>query len=89
MTEIRRQMMLRIADGAPEATRPLYYLDRLTRCDEILCFMLTQRLTGRKFIDSLNHEHDGSILEFAKWAIMRIDRNLEKKPILFGRDFRR
>lgn len=80
--------MLRIGDGVPDTLPLLYHLDRLTRCDEVLAFMLREKITGQKFAGKVKNEHGGSILEFVKWAIQKINRDLEKRPIVAGKDYR-
>jgi hypothetical protein len=88
MTELRRQMMLRVADGVRENLSHVYHLDRLTRCDEILAFMLREKITGQKFAGKVKNEHGGSLLDFVKWVVQKLNRDLEKRPIIAGRDFR-
>lgn len=87
MTPIRREMMFKIADGNVQIFPRLYHLDRLTRCDDVLAFLLRENITGRRFLDCLREEHGGSVLELAKWAIKKINRDAETRPIIGGRDF--
>jgi hypothetical protein len=60
---------------------------RLTRCDEVLRFFIVQRLTGKAFHTFWEKEQGGSILEAAKFAIKKINKDLAKAPIIAGRDF--
>lgn len=87
MEKRRQDLMLLVADGDPGIPRVLYYLDRLKRCDEILLFLVSQKLVGKKLAESIKAEHDNSILNLAKWALLKIDRALEVRPIIAGKDF--
>ncbi len=87
MSERRRAQMLLIGDGVISIPHYLYYLDRLTRCDEVLDFLIREKLIGQKLADCIQFEHGNSVLRFAQWAIMKLDHEKKMKPIIAGKDF--
>lgn len=83
----RLAMMQRVADGIPQIGIPLWHFNNLTRCDEILSWLIKQRITGKEFQLFMKFYCEGSILNTAKEILRRIDANEECSPILVGRDF--
>lgn len=64
----------------------LYHFDRLTRCDEILFWMIKNRIIGKYFHESIILEK-WTPLALAQAIIQKIDKENEKKPIIAGRDY--
>lgn len=86
----RRELMFRVMDGQltdKTILHFMYMLDRLTRCDEILAWLVNSRLTGKNF-KAFIKENNFTPLTLAKYAIRMIVKDAEYRPILYGRDFR-
>lgn len=82
--------MHRVLDGQganPILVNLLWQLDRLRRCDDILKFLIENRLTG-------NNLHEGIVqnrwtpLGLAQAVIKRIDKDKIIRPILAHKDYR-
>lgn len=86
MNEIRRQMMLKIADGNMSTLPILYHADRLRRCDEVLQYLLKNKLTGNQLL-SYFQEQNSSILNLLSDILRRVDKERQKQKILAGKDY--
>ena len=64
----------------------LFGLERLTRCDEILAWLVRQNLVGQRFLDFTKNE-DLTVLTLARHALKKIDLDLNEKAINYGRDW--
>lgn len=84
----RLDKMRRVVDGDPRLGVPLWHFNSLTRCDEILDYLLRNRLTGTEFALFMRFYCGGSILGTAREILRRIDSNEECSPILVGRDYK-
>lgn len=87
MTEERRTMMLLIAEHHPAAPPYLYHLDRFRRCDEILRWLLKNKLTGMRFVQWVRNDHAGSILKAGADVLRRLDREAGPRAIIGGKDY--
>lgn len=87
MTEQKRQLMLEVMDGFPPNATLLYHLNSFTRCEQILLWLIKNRVTGKNLFEFHKVQFQGSILNMAKEILRRIDHNQELKPILVGKDF--
>lgn len=83
----RRQKMLRIIDGHPNLPLVMYQWHKLRRCDEILDWLLRNRITGMNLFAWLRGEYQFHTLSMAKFILMKVDKEKEEKPILVGRDY--
>lgn len=83
----RLDVMRRVADGIPALGVPLWHFNSLTRCDEILAWLLRNRITGAELQMFMRIYCHNSILGTAKEILRRIDANETAQPILVGRDF--
>ena len=88
MTEQRRNLMLDAMDGHSELAPLMWHLDRLTRCDQVLMWLIKNKITGQKLNEYWLKEHRGSILGMCKEIIRRICKDNELRPILVGRDYK-
>lgn len=89
MSERRRELMLTVLNERPSSKvllTHLFHLDRITRCDELLHWLIKARLTGQTLID---HIIAGRVtpLELARFVIKRLNRDLVERPIIGGRDY--
>ena len=84
----RVELMQRVADGNLQIGVPLWHFNNLTRCDEILSWLVRNRITGKEFLLFMKFYCGGSILNTAKEVLRRIDANEECGAILVGRDYR-
>lgn len=87
MTENRRQLLLQICDGHPGLPPYLYHLTRFRRCDEILGWLVQNRITGKRFLEWVVGEHNRSILNAGAQVIARLEREKKSRPILADQDY--
>ena len=88
MNPKRRELILTIADGHQENLSILYHLDRFKHSERILEFFVRNKITGRKFFELYQNEFKLSWLSMGKWAVMKINKSKELRPIIGGRDYR-
>jgi hypothetical protein len=90
----RRKAMLAIWNGAADmhaVFQALHFLDchaPIDKLDAMLGWLISNKLTGGKFLEFLRGECRGSYLELQRTLLMRIEKVRIKKPILIGKDFR-
>lgn len=88
MNQKRRELILKIADGYQPNLSILYHLDRFKHAERILDFFVRNNITGKKFFDLYQNEFKLSWLQMGKWAVAKINKSRELKPIIGGRDYR-
>ena len=86
MTPQRRDLMLRVVDGHQSVLPLVYHADRLTRCDEVLVWLIKNNITGFRFI-SFFQEKDFSILQTFSDVLRRINKEKQCSPIIAGKDY--
>ena len=87
MNNQKREMFLMIADGNMCTLPILYHFDKLSRCNDVLNYLLRNRITGDKFI-TLFKECNNSILTMASEILKRINKDLQRKEIIGGKDYK-
>lgn len=87
MNEIRRQMMLKIADDEMRVLPILYHADRLTRCDEVLMYLIKNNITGIKLLNYFQDQNN-SILNLLSDILRRVNKESKKQKILAGKDYK-
>lgn len=87
MNEERRRLMLEVNQGHPAGPPYLYHLDRFKRCDEILRWLIRNKITGERFIGWVRGEYEGSILRAGAAALQAIDRESGPRKIIGGKDY--
>lgn len=83
-----RALLLEVWDHEPQTLRHLYQMANLVWCDEALGWLVRNNLTGRKFVQWIQHDHEGSLLGAMSHIRMKLLRDLEMKPIFHGKDMR-
>jgi hypothetical protein len=83
-----RALLLSVWDGEGHTLPHLYLMANLVWCDEALGWLVRNNLTGKKFVHWLKYEHDGSLLGAMSHIRMKLNRDLELKPIFHGKDLR-
>lgn len=87
MTPKRRKLMFRVMDEQVGALPLLHHFNDYHRCDEILTWLIRNKLTGKNFMAWVQeHFARNSLLEPARFILQKIDNEKEKRPILLGRD---
>ena len=86
MTPRRRELFFKVVDDDQRALPILHHANRLTRCDDILTWLVENNLTGRRFVDFflLN---EASILKTYQEVLKRINKDKIIQPIFAGRDY--
>lgn len=87
MTENRRQMMLRICDNHPQIPIYLFHLNSYVKCDEMLQWLIQNRLTGAEFMKWTLFYHGKSMLGVGETILKWIEKEKGTRPILAGSDF--
>lgn len=78
--------MFTVMDGQQEILPYLHHFDCFRRCNEILTWLIQNRLTGKEFLSWVRGHFGQSMLEVSRMILMRIDREKETMPVLWGRD---
>lgn len=89
MTENLRHKILTVVDGQSVLLPVMHeWSVHLRRCEEVLDWLIFNRLTGRNLVGFIHLNFPRSTLEPAKWVLMKIDRQSNPSPIIYGRDWK-
>jgi hypothetical protein len=84
ISERRKALILALADGYPGAFPFIHSLERATRRDEIYSWLISQKITGKKFV-AYFEERKFSLLQVMADVLSKIDRK-KKEAIIAGED---
>lgn len=87
MTEYRRQLMLTVCDNDMRIPPILHQLDCYVRCDDVLQWLINHNLTGNELFLLIRYKYSNSVQGLVKDVLRRLNKDLEKKPIIFGKDW--
>lgn len=87
MTPVRRDLMLMVTDGTAGVLPYMHFFDQFYRCDDMLRWLIRQRLVGKEFMAWAAFRIGRSMLDVAKYVLAEMDRE-DVKPVIFGRDVR-
>lgn len=84
ITEHRRNLILAVADGCPDAFPFIHSLEKAKRREEIYSWFLRQKITGKNFV-AFFAERRFSLLQVMADVLTQIDRK-KKEAIIAGVD---
>lgn len=87
MSPRRRDLFQRVMDGDPRTLTILHIFDGFARCEEMLNWLIQHGYTGQKFFAWVKIYHEGSPLGAGKEILMRLNKDQEASPVIFGKDF--
>ncbi len=73
-------------DGKQETLPYLFFIDSCVRADEILKWLIANRLTGKNFLSWTHYLFGNSQLEMVQFILSKLDKT-DKQPIFYGKDF--
>lgn len=87
MTDRRRDLLLRVMDGDYAALPFLHHFDsHFVRCDEILEWLIKNRLTGREFVAWTRMWKGTTPFSLGRFILSRVQKDQEQK-IIHGKDW--
>ena len=89
LTERRKELFLSIIDNDIRCTPICYVLHKNNPkyLDEMLCWLVSNKVTGAKFYTYFTEEMEGSPLKLMAALNARIERTRKIRPLFAGRDF--
>lgn len=87
MTEKRRDLIFQLTEGNLKLLPLMHELTQYERCDEVLAWLVGRKITGEDLWEYYTKIWSNRILSMTQFILMRIDRNKEIKPILYGVDY--
>lgn len=78
--------MLKIMEGEHQVTVYLHHLDGYLRCDEMLAWLVRNRLTGKEFLNWAKFHFGASILDMPRYILKRLEKTEGPRPIFLGKD---
>lgn len=88
LNERKRKLMLQVWDGHDPVVPWLHTMDNLYRCEEILSWLINNKLVGIRFIQYLRHDHENSLLKMCSHILKTVLGYNEPRPIVAGKDWR-
>jgi len=77
--------MFRVMDGNPQVLPYLHHFDRYHRCDEILAWLIKNRLTGKEFIAWVKDLYPHlTFLSVGHYILSKLKK--DNRPIVYGKD---
>ncbi len=86
LSPITRDLMLCVWDRDSRTLPHLHMIAGLFRRDEVLAWLVNNRKTGKEFMAMLEGDFHGSLLQTIAFILMKINKDLETKPIIVGKD---
>lgn len=86
LSNVTRDLCLCVWDHDDRTLPHLHMICNLFRRDEVLAWLVNNRKTGKEFMALYNGECDGSLTRMISIILQKINKDLEPKPIIFGRD---
>lgn len=89
MSPERRERFLKVLAEQTANSHMLYFMyvmERLTRCDEALDWLIKNRITGSNFLAFVK-EYKLTPLSLAQLIFRLIAKEQEVRPIVYGKDF--
>ena len=84
-----REKILRVVDGETVLLPVMHeWSVHLRRCVEVLDWLIANHLTGKALVGFIQFRFPRSTLEPARWVLMKIDRQSNPSPIIYGRDWK-
>lgn len=88
MTQKRRELMFKVmADCAPIGFY-LHHFDQFHRCDDMLTWLISNRLTGKEFLEWTKYHFSGSMLDTSRYILSKLEKlgRGERRRVILGRD---
>lgn len=78
--------MFKVMDGNPDVVRYLHHFDSYTRCEDMLKWLIKNKLTGNEFIHWAKNTFGVYYLAVGKFILEQLNKD-DSYKILHGRDF--
>lgn len=90
MTHERRELMLLCMDSErenPQMHYALHMCSQFYRCNDMIVWLIRNRLTGKNLLEWIRFEHGGSNFQMAKYVLTKVKREKLLQPVIAGQDF--
>lgn len=87
MSEVTRELLLKVIDGHPDTPRIAYMVYQFRRRDEMLAWLVANRLTGSNLANWVQTNCGGSNFAAAKFVLTKVKRERELQPVIAETDF--
>lgn len=86
----RRELIFKVLDDFinPGMLRVVHELTNYRYCDNILLWLIANKITGKELNEFLNIQFKGSILSMVQYVVKIINKDNEIKPIIYGKDYK-
>jgi len=85
MTPYQRESFLKLSDGVPEVLPLLYHIDRLRRKDEVLKWLISNQITGKKLLEFFQNCGSSS-LQLCSIVLSKVKKQSVEK-VYAGKDY--
>lgn len=83
-----RDLMLSVWDQENATLPYLHRMQNVVRLNEVLGYLVRQRITGKKFIDWLQQEHGGNLVDAICFVLKKVNRDVVSRGLIHGRDWK-
>jgi len=82
----KMDLMRTVADGYTELGPLMWHLKSYQKSEQILAWLIQNKVTGKKLLGFWRVQHEGSYLRLASDVLGRIER--EKNRVIFSKDLK-
>lgn len=86
MNPRRRALNLSVIDGDFRVMPYLHHFDMYVRCDDMLTWLVKNKLTGKNFYEWARRYYEKSYMGPAQEILRRMNKEAENQVVKFGRD---
>jgi hypothetical protein len=86
MTNQRRELIFRAMDGNHNALPILHFISNWYRCDQIISWLIENRITGTQLCQFANKQFGNKLLSMCQFILMKLDHHNEVRPVYVGKD---
>lgn len=87
ITDRRRELIFWVIDDDRSLLPVCYHMTSYRRCDQILLWLVQNRMTGHNLKQWIGMRWGNSLLDMVKYILMRLDRDSAPKAIYAGGEY--
>ncbi len=87
LTQERKNLMHKVMDGNLSLVHYMHQLDRFLHCDNILKWLIQNRIIGKTLQEWIEINFNRSTLSMVQFIIKYREKNSEYKPIIKNKDW--
>ncbi len=88
MTDFERGQILAVSEGSPATLPYCHHLYNMRRSQEIFSYLIKNRIVGKKFLEFVKVDCEGSIIKMQSLLLSKIEKENTIRPLYLKRDLK-